>query len=108
MMISTMHWRKDEQHVDDDIMLNGEGGALKDSQSSNPSTKKEGLDFLAQMRLGKSFIHGIDKEGRPISIVRVRLHKGGEQSERALERFTVYTIETCRLALQPPVETAVS
>lgn len=108
MMISTMHWRKDEQHVDDDVMMNGESGALKDSQSSDPATKKEGLDFLAQLRLGKSFIHGIDKEGRPISVVRVRLHKGGEQSERSLERYTVYTIETCRLALQPPVETAVS
>lgn len=108
MMVSTMHWRKDEQHVDDDVMMNGESGALKDSQSSNPATKKEGQDFLAQLRLGKSFIHGIDKEGRPISVVRVRLHKGGEQSERSLERYTVYTIETCRLALQPPVETAVS
>lgn len=108
MMISTMHWRKDQMHVDDDIMMHGEGGALKDAQSSDPSTKKEGEDFLVQMRLGKSFIHGIDKEGRPISLVRVRLHKGGEQTEKSLERFTVYTIETCRLALQGPVETAVS
>lgn len=108
MLISTMHWRKNEMHVDDDIMIHGEGGALKDAQSSTGNTKKEGEDFLAQLRLGKSFIHGIDKEGRPMSIVRVRLHRGGEQSERALERFTVYTIETCRLALQGSVETAVS
>lgn len=107
MLISTMHWRRFEMHVDDDIMINGEGGALKDSQSSNAGTKKEGTDFLTQMRLGKSFIHGIDKEGRPICVVRVRLHKGGEQSEKSLERYTVYTIETCRLFLQPPVETAV-
>lgn len=107
MMISTMHWRKEQMHVDDDIMMHGEGGAVKDTQSSNASTKKEGEDFLVQMRLGKSFIHGIDKEGRPISIVRVRLHRGGEQTEKSLERFTVYTIETCRLMLQPPVETAV-
>lgn len=108
MMISTMHWRANQMHVDDDVMMNGEGGALKDAQSSNASTKKEGEDFLVQMRMGKSFIHGIDKEGRPISVVRVRLHKGGEQTEKSLERFTVYTIETCRLALQGAVETAVS
>lgn len=108
MMISTMHWRADQMHVDDDVMMHGEGGALIDSQSSNPSTKKEGEDFLVQMRMGKSFLHGIDKDGRPISVVRVRLHRGGEQTEKSLERFTVYTIETCRLALQGPVETAVS
>lgn len=108
MLISTMHWRRNEMRVDDDIMKYGEGGALADSQSSDAAVKREGTDFLAQLRIGKSFIHGVDKEGRPICFVRVRLHRGGEQTERALERYTVYLIETCRLALQPPVETAVS
>jgi hypothetical protein len=108
MLISTMRWRSHEQHVDDDVILKGEGGALEDSKSSDPAIKKEGDDFLAQLRLGKSFLHGTDKEGRPLCFVRVRLHKGGEQSERSLERYTVYVIETARLALRPPVETAVS
>lgn len=108
MMISTLHWRSSQMHVDDDIVKHGEGGALEDSKSSDGHTKKEGADFLAQLRLGKSFIHGTDKEGRPICFVRVRLHRSGEQTERALERYTVYVIETCRLVLQPPVETAVS
>lgn len=106
MMISTMHWRRNEMHVDDDIMRRGEGGALEDEQSGDASTKKEGRDFLAQLRMGKSFMHGVDKEGRPICLVRVRLHKGGEQTEKSLERYTVYLIESCRLALEPPVETA--
>jgi CRAL/TRIO domain len=35
------------------------------------------------------------------------LHKQGEQSERAMERYTVFVIETARLVLRPPVETAV-
>lgn len=108
MLVSTMHWRKNEVHVDDDIMIQGEGGALRDSQSNDANVKREGTDFLAQLRLGKSFMHGIDKEGRPICLVRVRLHRSGEQTERSLERYTVYVIETARLALQPPVETAVS
>ena len=107
MMISTMHWRSQEQHVDDDIMVNGEGGALRESKSSNASEKKEGEDFMAQMRMGKSFLHGIDKEGRPCCYVRVRLHRQGEQTERSLERYTVYTIETTRMMLRPPVDTAV-
>jgi hypothetical protein len=108
MMISTMHWRAEDMHVDDDIVLNGELAALNDSKSEDPKIKKEGEDFLAQMRMGKSFLHGLDKDGRPLCIVRARLHKQGEQSEKSLERFTVYTIETARMFLRPPVDTAVS
>ncbi|KAK5172880.1 phosphatidylinositol transfer protein csr1 [Saxophila tyrrhenica] len=106
MMISTMHWRSTEMHVDDDIMIKGEETALKESKSANAAEKKEGDDFMAQLRMGKSFLHGCDKEGRPCCWVRVRLHRQGEQSERSLERFTVYTIETARMMLRPPVDTA--
>lgn len=108
MMISTMHWRAEDMHVDDDIVLNGELAALNDSKSDDPKIKKEGEDFLAQIRMGKSFLHGLDKDGRPMCIVRARLHRQGEQSEKSLERFTVYTIETARMLLRPPVDTAVS
>ena len=108
MMVSTMHWRSMQMHVDDDIMKNGEGEALRETKSSNAAEKKEGDDFMAQLRMGKSFLHGTDKDGRPCCYVRVRLHKQGEQSERSLERFTVYTIETARMMLRPPVDTAVS
>jgi hypothetical protein len=108
MMISTLHWRMQEMHVDDDIMSKGEGAALRESRSAVAAEKKEGDDFMAQLRMGKSFLHGRDREGRPCCYVRVRLHRQGEQSERSLERFTVYTIETARMMLRPPVDTAVS
>ncbi|KAJ5733870.1 hypothetical protein N7493_002656 [Penicillium malachiteum] len=98
--------RAQDVHVDDDIMANGEALALKQSQSSDPVEKKKGDDFLFQMRKGKSFLHGVDKSGRPICMVRVRLHKASDQDVENLERFTVYTIETARLLLAPPVETA--
>jgi hypothetical protein len=107
MFVSTIHWRAKEMHVDDDIMINGEERAIKDSKMSG-SEKKEGDDFMAQLRMGKSFLHGTDKDGRPCCYVRVKLHKQGEQSEKSLERFTVYTIETTRMMLKPPVDTAVS
>lgn len=107
MMVSTMRWRSSEMHVDDDIMWNGEMGALEDAQGSDPTKKKHGEDFLTQMRLGKSFLHGTDKEGRPMCFVRVRLHKQGEQSEESLERYTVFVIESARMILSPPVDTAV-
>ncbi|KAJ5606458.1 CRAL-TRIO domain-containing protein [Penicillium lagena] len=106
MLISTMRWRLQEVHVDDDVMIHGEAMALQQSQSSDPVEKKKGEEFLHQMRLGKSFLHGVDRMGRPICVVRVRLHRAAEQSVETLERFTVYTIETARLLLAPPVETA--
>lgn len=108
MMVSTMRWRSTEVHVDDDIMKNGELGALEDSNGSDPAKKKMGQDFLTQMRMGKSFLHGVDGEGRPMCFVRVRLHKQGEQSEESVERYTIFIIETARMVLAPPVDTAVS
>lgn len=108
MMISTMNWRLTEMHVDDDIMKNGEAQALADEKSGEGDAKTLGADFMAQIRMGKSFLHGVDKSGRPICIVRVRLHKQGEQCEQSLERYTVYIIETARMLLAPPVDTAVS
>ncbi|RAL09646.1 CRAL-TRIO domain-containing protein [Aspergillus homomorphus CBS 101889] len=106
MLISTLRWRLQEVKLDEDIMRNGEHGALKQSQSSDPDEKKAGEDFLLQFRMGKSFLHGVDKSGRPICVVRVRLHKAADQGVEALDRFTVYTIETARMMLAPPVETA--
>ena len=108
MMISTMHWRLSEMHVDDDIMKNGEEAALKQCKSDDPKVKKEGEDFLTQLRMGKCYLHGLDSDGRPMCIVRVRLHHAGEQSEASLERCTVFTIESARFLLRPPIDTAVS
>ena len=108
MLVSTMNWRAQEMKVDDDIMRGGdEAAAIAEKDTSNPAAQRLGHDFLAQARMGKSFIHGTDKVGRPICYVRVRLHKQGEQIEESLERYTVYVIETCRHLLQPPVDTAV-
>ncbi|KAK3677387.1 phosphatidylinositol transfer protein csr1 [Recurvomyces mirabilis] len=106
MLVSTMQWRSTEMHVDDSIMSQGESHALSETLSSNAAEKKEGADFMAQLRMGKSFLHGTDKDGRACCYVRVKLHRQGEQSERSLERFTVYTIETARMMLRPPVDTA--
>lgn len=106
MLISTMNWRAQDMHVDDDIMKNGEGAAAE-LENGTDATARVSRDFLAQIRMGKSFLHGVDKNGRPICVVRVRLHRQGEQLEESLERYTVYIIETCRMLLQPPVDTAV-
>ena len=109
MLVSTMNWRAQEMKVDEDIMRNGEAAAIAVEKSSDDATaKKLGHDFMTQIRKGISYVHGVDKAGRPLCFVNVRLHKQGEQEEKALERYTVYLIETCRMLLQPPVDTAVS
>ena len=108
MAVSALHWRLADAKVDSDVMLRGELGMLELTKSSDAVEQKEGNDFMDQIRMGKSFLHGVDKEGRPCCFVRVRLHRPGEQSESSLERFTVYTIETARIVLRPPVDTAVS
>jgi len=106
MLVSTMHWRSAEMHVDDDIMFNGETGAVKVAKTGTGAEKKDAEGFLEQLRMGKSFLHGTDSEGRPITVVSARLHKPGEQSEKSLERYTVFVIETARMLLRPPVDTA--
>jgi len=106
MMISTMNWRLTEMKVDEEIMRTGEVGALEASKSSDANTKKLGEDFMAQARSGKTFIHGLDKAGRPICQVRARMHRQGEQCEESLEKYTVFLIETARMVLAPPVDTA--
>ncbi|KAI1003519.1 CRAL-TRIO domain-containing protein [Podosphaera aphanis] len=106
MMISTMRWRLTEAHIDDDVIKNGELYALNESSESDPARRKFGKEFLDHFRKGKSYVHGIDKKGRPLVYVRVRQHKIGEMSEESLERFTVYVIETARMILVPPIETA--
>ncbi|KAI1175309.1 CRAL-TRIO domain-containing protein [Nemania sp. FL0916] len=105
MMVSTMSWRASEMQVDSDIMVKGEEHASVEEKSSDESVKEQAEDFLAQMRLGKSYCYGIDKAGRPICVCRARLHKAGDQSEASLERYTVYLIETTRFLLSPPVDT---
>ncbi|KAG6003856.1 hypothetical protein E4U21_001655 [Claviceps maximensis] len=108
MLVSAMNWRHSKMKVDQDIMKNGEAGAVSDEKGGDPEAKKIGGDFLKQIRAGKSFLHGTDKAGRPICVVRARLHKAGEESPESLERYTIYVIETARLALKPPVDTAAS
>ena len=109
MMMEAIVWRVKEMHVDDDILAKGElHAARQEKDKSNPAEQKQGKDFLAQMRMGKSYVHGTDKLGRPVVTIRVQLHKPGAQSEETLERYIVHVIESVRLTLKAPVETAVS
>lgn len=109
MMVTNILWRK-EMEVDDDILPKGELYAFQQSRDDQLTAKqkKEGRDFIEQLKTGKSFLHGFDRQGRPVNYVRVKIHKPGAQSEEVLERYIVHVIETTRLIVVPPIETGVS
>ena len=107
MMVSAMNWRRKEMNLDDDIMLNGEAGALRDETRNSGASGSLGQDFMKQVRMGKSFLHGTDRQNRPICYVRVRLHQASDQSPESIKRYTTYLIETARFTLNAPVDTAV-
>ncbi|KYK61119.1 putative phosphatidylinositol transfer protein csr1 protein [Drechmeria coniospora] len=104
MLVSAVGWRLHDMNVDD-IMRNGEAAALADEKAGHGDVQKMGHDFMEQLRMGKSLLHGRDRQGRPISVIRVHLHHWGGQSPESIERYTVHLIETTRLVLESPVET---
>ncbi|KAA8651186.1 hypothetical protein EYZ11_008949 [Aspergillus tanneri] len=105
MMLHALVWRVKDQHVDEKVIANSELDALKQSQNkSDPQAAKTGSSFLAQMRMGKCYFHGVDKQGRPVGVMKARLHKPADQSEEVINRYILHVIETVRLLLVPPVE----
>jgi hypothetical protein len=106
MLIATIHWRLETVHLDDDVMKNGDIGPLDHPFTS--AAKKDEDDFKNVLKLGESFCYGRDREGRPVCYIRVKLHRIGQFSHASIERYTVYLIETARLFLKHPHETAVS
>jgi hypothetical protein len=61
---------------------------------------------MHQLIAGKSYLHGTDIDGRPVCWVTAGLHFAKDQTERDIQRFTIYTMETARLMLRSPVDTA--
>lgn len=108
MMAKTINWRVNDMKVDAELMKEGEGQAVEDEKTGSGFKKTLSADFLKQIRWGKSYIHGLDRMGRPVNYIRVKLHKASDQCNESIERYTVYLFELGRLALMPPLETAVS
>lgn len=107
--VKTLNWRVNEFHVDEEVLQKGEEYALGQSRKVEDSVeKKDGESFVLQLRTGKGHFHGVDKFGRPICVIRVRLHNPHEQTTKALNDYVVHCIETVRIMLVPPVETIVS
>lgn len=94
MLGTTIAWRFTNNV--DDILYSGERVAVE--------TNNE--EFMVQLRSKKSYIWGHDFRGRPIVHVKTYNHDPKAQGEEAMEKFTLYVIETARLCLKDPVDTA--
>ncbi|OAV87186.1 hypothetical protein PTTG_07683 [Puccinia triticina 1-1 BBBD Race 1] len=89
MMAACMKWRI--EYGVDKIISKGEEGYLNQD------------GFLHQLKIGKTFVQGTDRQGRPIVYINVRLHKASDQSPKTLEEFIVFSMESVRLMLTPPL-----
>ncbi|KAJ5623372.1 hypothetical protein N7490_011977 [Penicillium lividum] len=103
--VRALNWRVNEYKVDEEVMFKGEEYAFKNSKMEGDSPeKKDAEGFLLQAYTGKGHLHGIDLEGRPICIVRVRTHQPGTQTTKGLNDYIIQLIELVRLLMVPPVE----
>lgn len=94
MLVSAVTWRQ-EARIEEDIVQQGEAVGLKES----PSAEEKG--FIDQYRTGKSFVRGVDREGRPVFTVKVRLHDPHKQPSKSLEMYILHTFESMRMLVQP-------
>ncbi|KAG0264266.1 hypothetical protein BG011_007156 [Mortierella polycephala] len=61
--------------------------------------------FLEQLKNGKVIFRGHDRHGRPLCLLNPSLHNPNAQSHQAVQKLSIYVIETARMMLRPPVET---
>lgn len=63
-------------------------------------------EFLLQARAKKSYIWGHDFRGRPIVHIKTYNHDPKAQGEESMIKFTIFIIETARLCMKDPTDTA--
>ena len=108
-LVSALDWRVNVYHVDEEVLLKGEEYALQKSRLEGDSVEKtNGEGFMVQARTGKGHFHGVDKFGRPIVVIRVRIHDPQGQSSKGLNDFIIQSIETARIMFVPPMDSIVS
>ncbi|RFU24210.1 hypothetical protein B7463_g12127, partial [Scytalidium lignicola] len=56
MLVSTMRWRSNDAHVDDDIMKNGEAFAIEQAAGSDPSKKKVWRGFSCSTKVREELL----------------------------------------------------
>ncbi|OOQ84760.1 CRAL/TRIO domain protein [Penicillium brasilianum] len=103
--VSSLNWRVNEYKVDEEVLLKGEEHNLQKSRlEGNSADKKDGEGYVLQLKSGKGYLHGCDRWGRPICVVRVRIHDPSQQTQKGLFDYIIHCIESVRYLQVPPVE----
>ncbi|KAJ5911420.1 uncharacterized protein N7473_000723 [Penicillium subrubescens] len=103
--VSSLNWRVNEYKVDEEVLLKGEEHNLQKSRlEGNSAEKKDGEGYVLQLNTGKGYLHGCDKFGRPICVVRVRTHDPSQQTQKGLFDYIIHCIESVRYLQVAPVE----
>ncbi|TGJ84964.1 hypothetical protein E0Z10_g3799 [Xylaria hypoxylon] len=103
MLKSALVWRRDEARVDEKVLPKGEPWCARKEKTGEGKEQKDAHDFLEQLRLGKVYLRGMDRRGRPVGYVHVALHKPGAQSQETIQKLVVQTIETARCLFTTPL-----
>lgn len=86
--------------LSDDEEEDGNGKNGKRVKKEKGKKGKGDMNSLAaQYRTGKAYTRGVDRQGRPVLVVRVRLHDPAAQTEEAMEQFVLHNIETMRTVM---------
>ncbi|RDW83582.1 CRAL-TRIO domain-containing protein [Aspergillus mulundensis] len=106
-LLGAIVWRLKEMQVDNVLLPRGElFAAEQEKDGSDPYKAEDARGFLRQFRVGKAFVHGVDRMNRPVATIRIRLHRPGAQSEAALHQFITHLVECTRLVMSPGAESA--
>lgn len=105
MLDRALAWRRREVRVDEEVLPRGEAWCRGRERMGTGKERRDAHDYLEQLRLGKVYLRGMDRRGRPVGYVHVALHRPGAQGQETLEKLVVQTIETARcLFTTPPNE----
>ncbi|SCU88805.1 LADA_0E12156g1_1 [Lachancea dasiensis] len=95
MLAHTLHWRLKEARPDA-IIRGGERAAYEDNETG----------YIKNIELCKASLHGFDLKGRPVVLVRPKLHHASDQTEDEMKKYCLLIIEQARMFLKEPVDCA--
>ncbi|SCU94376.1 LAME_0F07228g1_1 [Lachancea meyersii CBS 8951] len=95
MIAHTLHWRLKESRPDT-IIRGGELEAFHNNEKG----------YIKNIELCKATLHGFDLKGRPVVLVRPKLHHSSDQTEDEMKKYCLLIIEQARMFLKEPVDCA--
>ncbi|KAI7878916.1 CRAL/TRIO domain-containing protein [Lichtheimia hyalospora FSU 10163] len=101
MLSNTLRWRL-VMRVDDIVAL-GETGLHDELEKLK---KGMGESFIWNLKSGKAYLGGPDKDDRGICFINVRFHHKEDQAAEIVKLMTLYVMENSRLVVGQPMETS--